>query len=435
MPTYAPSAVVDQLVAANALTQLNRQAIFPRAAIGNYEPLVSQRGDSVTVRRPKITQAEDYDPRTGVPAQSQEPGYVSATLTLDKLFTGGFPVYAQDSRTTRSRYVTEYGEQIASAVSTSADTYFYNKFRFLNVPAIGTVAYSAQPPVAMVVTEDENGVISDFNKYSLINANSVLDGSNVPANNRFSIISTAAKGSFLGDAILAEKFVDGFNPTGLITTGLPIGAFASRYGFAVGGSNAISYQNQVRGIDASTPNGISVEISAISPNVEFLAADEPGIVPLGAINITLNLTGALAGIAAGQIARLGPDNAPSTAYGLILRISNPNVVTLVPYSPKGVKLLPSQIDISTAKFSVPTVPSINVAYHRESLLFATRLLEPPSDGSGATMNIAADATSGLVVQVFRGNYKVDEFKESQRYATLLGAILSDYRKAVFILSA
>lgn len=433
MATFSPAAVTDQLVATEALLQLNRTSIFARAAVGNYESAIAQRGDTITIRRTQLVETEDYDPRSGIPAESREPGYVSSNLMIEKLFTAGFPIFSHDNRMARSRYVTEYGGQIGANISSSVDNYLYNKFRYLNIPAVGQVFYGVHPPVAITATED-NGELIDFNKYSLINANTILDKADVPALDRFSIISTGAKGSFLGDAILTEKFVDGFNPTGLIASGLPTGAFVPRYGFMVGGSNTVSYQEGVGQIDGATTNSPLVAFGSAAINNDFLAIDGPGVELLGAVNITLSPTAITPDVAVGRICRIAPVSGPTIAYGVILRVTG-RVVTFVPYSPRGMKLAPAALTSSVNRFSIPAIPSINVAYHRQALLFATRLMEPPSEDSGARMEVAADPSSGLAVQIFTGGYRVDEFRESRRYATLMGAVLSDYRKACFILSA
>lgn len=430
--TFAPAAVVPQLVAASALTQLNRTAVFARAARGDYEAKTFQKGDTVTVRRARIVRSQNYDPRSGTPANSTEPGYVSATLTLDALFTAGFPVYGQDNNDSAQKYVTEYGQQIAAAIATDCDEYFYGKFRSVSVAASGLVAYGAQPPVA-IVAADSAGLLRDFSKTQLINANTRLDTENVPPGDRFAILSTAAKGAFLGDSVLVEGFTaTAAGSAALLQGGIPIGSFVPRYGFQVGGSNSVGSQTGVADLDTAAGNSATLPIASVVADANFTIADFATSTPLGAVVITLTVGTALQGVAVGQIARIGTGG-NTTAYGLVLRVAS-NVVTVVPFAPSGKKLVAAQITPGTDVFSIPDIGSISVAHHRESLLFTTRNLAAPSDGSGASMTTIADDLTGMVIQILRGSYKVDEFKESQRYATLLGALLSDHRKAVLILS-
>jgi hypothetical protein len=433
MPQFAPAAVVPQLVAAAALTQLNRIAVFPRAAQGDYEASTFEKGDSVTIRRARLVTAQDYDPRSGVPATSTEPGYFSATLILEKLFTGGFPVFGSDNSDSIGRYVPEYGEQIGQAIATSSDDYMYGKFRTLNLPVSGSVAYGAQPPVS-IVAADSQGQLVDFNKYTLINAATVLNANNVPPANRFAILSSTAGGAFLGDSVLTEGFVAATaGSANLLLGGLAPGQFVPRYGFACTSSNAISASQQgVSDLDSGSGTQGSLAIASAVPNSAFTVADVAASTSLGAVDVTVTTTGTLQGVAAGLICKIGVDSA-SFAYGLILRVAG-NVITLVPFSPKGTKLLAAQILPGTHQFYIPTIGSISVAYHKECLLYCTRLIAAPSDGSGAMMTTMADPRSGLVLQVIRGGYKVDQFQESQRYATLMGAMLSDHRKACLMLS-
>lgn len=431
MPTFTADAITPRLVAATALSQLNRRVVFPNAALMNYEPDAFERGETVTVRRAKLVAAQDYDPRSGIAAQSIEPGYASANLVLEKLFTAGFPVYAHDNRVSRTRYVLEYGQQIATSIAVATDTYFYNKFRTLTLPSVGPVYYTANPPVAIVATENSQGVLAEFNKTSLINANTALEFNNVSINDRFAIISTAAKGAFLGDSILTEKFGDATGEK-LFIRGLPAGQFSERYGFQVSGSNSVGSQSGQSGLDgAAAP---AIDFTTATPNNFFYAGDIAVPTLLGAVDFQM-APAAIANIAVGMIARIGVMGAPSKAYGLILRVDMANrIITLVPCAPNG-RIQPAAAFVpGTDKLSIPLIPSVNVALQREALLGATRLLTPPSDGSGAISAIVADEFTGMVVQVIRGNYKVDEFKESQRYAALMGALLSDYRKAALILT-
>lgn len=427
-PTFAPAAVVPQLVAASALTQLNRYCVFPQAAQGNYEPVAFQKGDSVTVRRARIARSQDYDPRSGVPAVSIEPGYQSNNLILERLWTAGFPVYGHDNRDSVSKYVSEYGEQIGHAIAEDNDNYFYNKFRTVTVPPTGTVAYSSQPPVSLVAAQ-KDGQLQDFNKQLLINANVVLNRNNVPPGNRYSIISSAASGGFLGDSVLVEGF--GATAVGagkMLTTGMGPGIFVPRYGFECSSSNAVGFQIEQPNLGSGAP---TVAISSVAPNTSFTMPDYATTTLLGALDFTFAT--APANVAVGQIAKIAPETGNAVAFGLILRVQGV-VVTLVPVSPTGRQLTAAEINTTSHKFSIPSIPSISVAYHREALIFATRNLSQPSDNSGATMTTMSSEQTGLVVQIFKGEYRVDEFRESQRYAMLIGALLTDQRKACLMLS-
>jgi len=155
---------------------------------------------------------------------------------------------------------------------------------------------------------------------------------------------------------------------------------------------------------------------------------------LGVVLLTLTAT-ALQGVAVGQIARIGAANATAKAYGLILLVDAvANNVWLVAYSPKGALLAPGQITPGTDVFSIPAIGSISVAYHREALVYATREMLAPSPGSGANAATQTDPQSGISLQVWAGSYELTRFRESRLMTLLTGAKVTDYRKAVLMVS-
>jgi hypothetical protein len=142
-------------------------------------------------------------------------------------------------------------------------------------------------------------------------------------------------------------------------------------------------------------------------------------------------------VAVGQIIRIGTSGV-AKAFGVILRLDKTTatapVVTVVPFSPNGAKLLAAQIIPGTDLFSVPSIPSINTVNHREGLLMATRRIAEPSPGSGAVAASITDPDTNLTIQVFRGNYDTGTVSEKNAYYMLTGSKISDFRKCALILS-
>ena len=344
--TAAPSAVLDQITAASALTQLNRKVVFPKTGMGDYENVAFQKGETVPIRRAKLIEAQSYDPRSGTDMVITEPGYVGGSLTLEELFTAGFNVYGHDARQSVERYVSETGEQIGEAIKRRIDSYYYNKFRTYDHAASGNVAYGVNAPLAIVCSQSA-GALTDFNKNLLINASTVLVGADVPLENTYAVLSTRAGGSFLGDAVLTEGFTAAYEGSGgrLLSGGLNPGQFVDRYGFLTTRSNAITGQTGIPDLDTNAGTQATLAIASVAQdNSVFTRADEATTTALGAVNITLTATTALVNtVVVGQIARIGPAN-NITAMGVILRIDRTTatapVVTLVPYSPTGQILKP-----------------------------------------------------------------------------------------------
>ena len=439
-PTFSPSAVVPQLVAQQALYQLNRKVVFTKAAMGDYEPVGFQRGDAVTVRRAKIVTAQDYDPRSGSPATKAEPGYASSSLTLERLFTAGFPVYGQDSRDSIERYVPEYSRQIAQSIAKEADNYLYNKFRTYSIASTGNISYGFNPPVGIVAAVSGQSLAA-FDKSVLTAADYVLSGNDVPADdNRFAIISNRAKSDFLNSATLVEGFTAAQGgATEQFIGGLPNGMFVNRYGFNISGSNAVTGQTGVTDLDTAVSTQGTLAIASVAANTAFTLADYYTSTSLGALDITLTCsTGLSTSVVVGQICRIAPSSTSITGWGVILRIDRTTatapVVTAAVFSSAGVQLTASQITAGTDLFSVPTIGSISVAYHKEALLYACRDIVAPSPGAGAVMAKQMDEDSNLSLSILNGSYQVDYLSESSRAVLLMGALLSDHRKACLILS-
>lgn len=439
-PTFSPSAVVPQLVAQRALYQLNRKVVFPMAAMGDYEPVAFNKGNAVTVRRAKLVEAEDYDPRSGSNASKAEPGYNSTSLVLEKLFTGAFPIYGQDNRDSIERYVPEYSEQVAQAIAKKVDDYFYSKFRTYTIESSGAVGYGFNAPVGIVASVSGQSLTA-FDKSVLTAADYVLTGNDVPADeNRFAILSNRAGTDFLNSATLVEGFTAGMaGATEQFVSGLPTGKFINRYGFNLSKSNAVTGQTGVADLDTAGSTQGTLAIASVAASTAFTQADYYASTPLGALDITLTAGTALSSsVVVGQICRIAPSSATITGWGVILRVNRTTptapVVTAVVFSSSGVQLTAAQITAGTDLFSVPSIGSISVAYHKEALIFATRDIQPPSDGSGATLAKEVDENSRLVMSILKGSYNVDSFSESQRAALLIGALLTDQRKACLILS-
>lgn len=424
---------VQKTLAASILTQLYQQSFFAKASATEFDESASDVSSTICIRRPKdLGEAQEFDPRAGVDALLFEPEYVIVPLKLEKLYTMGIPVYSHDYNV--DAYINDYTVTATGAIRKSVDNYLYfTGFRNYDIPATGVVNYGAHPPLAIVVKEDASGNILPFDGDLLISADRILESYNVPSENRFAAISANAKASFLGDAVLVEGFsAAAAGGSAILAQGFPMGSVIQRYGFFCGGSNAVTSQLAVADVGGGVTNNIT---AAVDDTTDFLQADRVGSIPLGAVRLSLASTPSPE-VTVGKIARLGANGAPSTAYGVILRVDSvTGDVWLVPFSPNGDKLDANAINTGSDLFSIPFIPSMNVGYHREHLVFASRLLREPSPGSGATMDVAVDASSGLALQIIHGGYNVERFRESVRVAFLCGATPTDFRKSVFLLSS
>lgn len=437
MPTYniLDNPAVQLTLVARSLLQLYRSSFFLKAAVTEYNAQgMFEHGEQISITRPKDSgEAEEYDPRNigGNPAVSQEPGYVKVSLSLDKLYTRGFPVYATDANS--ARYTEDYGSSTGAALRKSADNYMYETgFRVYDVAATGTVQYSKNAPIQIVWFENPVGELLKANRQHLVRADAVLKKADVPAENRYAALSPTSVGDLFANSPTDEGESGALaGGAGLLSKGLPQGSYIDRHGFMVGNSNAIQTQFEVDEVEGTNP---TVAIATVDNDVTFFFAEDLAtITPLGCVRITVGAA-LTTNIAVGQIARIGAIGSEATAYGVILRIDGQDVY-LVPYSSRGIKLVAQQLTPGTDVLSVPEIANINVAYHNEHLAYASRLLRPPSNGSGATMTPVSDSDTGITMQMIKGSYQVDAFKESCRMALLIGAVATDSRKAVLIIAS
>lgn len=433
---------VQLALAGGASSQLYRYTKFPQSGVselqGDALSRYYERGEQISIRRVRLSgDAEDFDPRGGGSANSQEPGYVITPLTLEHLFTKGFPIYSSDANV--PTYIRDFSETSGSAIGKSTDDYFYDRgFRdWTKLPTAGAVRLGGHAPIQVVTEETSGGALTDFNDKHLRNADEVLFTNDVPTTGRYARLSPSARNSFLGDTTLVSGFAGAMAPQqagAAILNGVAMDTEVERRGFMTCGSNAVTGQSAVPDLGDGTATD---DVSAYDADTTiFFDDDQIGDIPVGAVRCTLGVTAALnAGIAIGKIARLGPDAGTATAYGVILRVDTANkFVWLVPYSPGGKKLEAAQLSVATDKFGIPAIGSVNTAHHREHLVYASRLLRPPTSGAGAVAVTAPVPNLPMLMQIFQGSYDVNKFSESIRAAMLVGATPSDHRKAVLMLS-
>lgn len=452
-PTPTPNtALLETAIATRALTQLNHVAIYPRVGVIGYENGAFERGDVVKIRRPKRYQAVDLDPRTSG-YNFREAEYFSGEVKLERLWTRGFLLYGHDAAQTMAYYLAETSSQLADAIATPNDAYIYTKFRdwsgVASLLASGTYALGDTPPFALSFCIDNSGNLTTFNNEALRGASVFLDRHNA-GNDRYAVISSGAKGAFLGDSIAIEgsKMEASQDPTSnLVVRGIRQGDFVQRYGFAVAGSNTVGGQTGTLDLDTGTGTQATLPIASVAVNTQLSYADLDSTsfgtaALLGALDITLTVGTALtAGVAVGKIARIAKSSSPGkndTYYGVILRVNNTSltapIITMVPFMWNGDKVTQNGIIPGTHVFSVPDIPSVNTVNTTEGILTATRFIREPRLGSGALAVSIRDANTNMVMQVFTGNYDLATVSEKNAAYNLTGSKISDCRKVGLMLS-
>ena len=394
-------------------------------------------GSSIVIRRPKIRgAAQDLNPRVA-PATLNEQEWVEVNLSLNHAWADGFPAFNNDAQ-----YATVVNDSlmaVSTNVGTSFEGMFYSEcFRdYSGVAASGAVQYASAPPLQLVFAENASGVLNPFTTEHLARANACLGAANVPAMDRFAFVSSFSAGDWAVAAPTAEGQSGALAGVGnIIQTGLQQGMFIPRAGFNFGVSNSITGQAAVTTLGDGTATE-AVSAYTADTTVFFDGDRAGGTVPLGAVRCTIGVTGTLTGLAVGQIARLGPDAGPATAYGVILRVDVGNkYVWLVPYNSKGQKLTAAQLSTSTDKFGVPAIPYVNTAHHREFLVYGTRPLRQPMPGAGGqVISQAIPEYGAATVNIAVGAYNAAGMKQDHLASVLCGCKPSDHRKAAFMLSA
>jgi hypothetical protein len=448
MPTFGDLDTTSAVraLADGTLTQLYRSSAFVPAGVsqlaGRDLNSYFRQGQTVTLERPKdLGEAQNYDPRSGSDATTDETDYVLVDLTLENLHTKGFNVYSHDADV--ERYVREFSESTGSAVRKSIDNYLYNKcFRTWSLAASGDVYLSKHPPVQITFKETAAGALEDFSDEVLLNASGTLGAADVPDGGRYARLSARAAQKYMGaiTPVTGSALTEGGLPLGAqsLTQALYMSTDFDMRGFMIRGSNAVTGQTAV----ADLGDGVAIEpisaYAAASGTDEFFFEDLATDTSAGAVRITVNQTANLAaGVAVGKIARIGAADAPALAYGVILRVDAANkYVWLVPYNSSGEVVSAAELTAAsgTINLSVPQIGSVNCAFHREHVAYATRLLQEPGPGEGAVAESSVDLDTGLVMQVFKGSYNIHQFKGGIRSSCLNGATPTDLRKGVLMLS-
>ena len=443
MATSITSALLQQSIAAKALTTLNQLSIFPLIATTDYETGEFQRGDQVTIRvaRPKL--AQDFDPRSGAFVYS-EGTYASDVVTLEKLWTEGFPIYSHDAAAAVVKYIAETGDQVAKGIAVPNDAYMYSKYR--TVPATsGAVQYFAGAPLQIAANVDPaNGNFTAFDNQIALNAGQIFDTANVPPTDRFIVMSSVAKRSFLGDTVRVTGFAAATEGSGrLIMDGLANNVFAPIYGFSAGASNTVTGQAAVVDMDTASSAQSELPVASVAQDTtKFFDSAKGATTPLGAIDLTLTAGTALyvgaGGVAVGQIAQIRTTGNVPKAHMVILRITNAGttapIITGVPYSPAGILLTAADF-VAGDKLRIPAIGSVNVASHKEGLLLANRPIQLPAANSGAVGAIQVDPITNIAITVIKGTYDNKTLSQIVSYHSLLGAKFSDHRKGALLLTA
>ena len=439
MPDFTPLDHTLYTLAALTLTQLYREGSYSRSAATSLDSDPARGfdiGEGVTIRRPKIRgAAQDLNPRSAA-ATPVEQEYVEVNLRLDHCWADAFPDYVIDARS--EQVMLDATMAAATNIGISFEAMFYAEcFRdYSGVPASGAVQYANGAPLQIVFAESASGVLGSFAPDHLARASAVLNFANVPATDRFAFASAFSAGDWAVAQPTAEGQSGAMAMGGqLLMSGMSQGMFVPRSGFSFGVSNSITGQVGI----ADLGDGPSIEpVAAFTQDTTvFFDGDvASGTTPLGAVQVTIDMTADPTSVAVGQIARLGPDAGPAKAYGVILRVdAGDKYVWLVPYNAKGQKLTAAQLVVGTDNFSVPSIPYLNTAHHREFLIFGSRPFKQPAPGSGGVVASQALPQYGVVVNATVGAYNALGLKQDRLIGVLTGCRSSDHRKAAFMLSA
>ena len=436
------AALLVSSIAQVAGRTLNRSSIFPKIAITDYENKTFEIGETTTIRVARTKPAVNFDPRVA-PFTPTEGSYASDTIVLERLWTNGFPVYAHDAPEAVKKYIVETGNQCAKGIAPENDTYMYQKFR--TVPATtGAVQYFASAPLAIVANVDAVGNFTVFDSGIITNAGAVLDIFDVPAdtNDRFIVMSSMAKASFLKDAIRVTGFAQAIQGSGkLIETGLDNNQFIPTYGFNCGASNTVSGQIAVADMDTVTGNQPELILaSSAQDTTKFFDSQKSTATPLGTVDFTLTAATALSsGVAVGQIAQIRDTNNVPKAHLVILRIDSTTsatapVITGVPFSPSG-SIMTTANFVAGDKLRIPAIGSVNVANHREGLLLSSRPIVLPAADSGAVGATVVEPDTQIAINVIKGIFDSSVLKQNITYHALLGAKFANWKMGALMLTA
>lgn len=433
------------MLAQESLLQLQTLSIISSTGVRDYEPGAFEIDDTVKIRRPQRREAIDVDPREGGET-SEEAGWFSGDVSLEKLFKDGFPIYANDPRQSVAKYITEAGSQVADAIAKPNEAYLYSVLRAYRATTGNGILLGDHPFIGFTASiNPSTGKFDKFDAETLLHTKTVLKTNDVPdTGNLYGILSTIAEGGFIGNAtemtnILSALVQGRGGGTDLYQNAIPRGQFVQRHGVNVAGSNSVTGQTAITSLDGASATSLAIA-SVAEDTTKFFYGDIQRATPIGALDLTLTVSGALnPAVAVGTIIRVGSisSNALPTGFGVILRVNNTvataPILTVAVCEPEGRQLRAGEISTSTDKVTVPLIPSVNAVYHQEALLIANRQLMKPEDGSGATSYVATNS-GGMAIQFYTGSFDIDRLRSKRAAYYLTGAKISDLRKGCFALS-
>ncbi|MBP0022190.1 MAG: hypothetical protein J7647_32120 [Cyanobacteria bacterium SBLK] len=440
--TYTSDQDLYNDLAGRAAGQMICHTGFTRAVaadVSDYNPNSGYEiGSKITISRPKNPgPAQKVDPRSGS-AVFYDTETVDTTVKLTEMAVCGFNQFSVDANP--GKYVRMNSQTSSDSVGwrfeiDAVQLCFEN---YTNIPTIGTDARIADlSPLQIVFSESQAGTLQPLTNRQLAWANATLTRSNVSPMDRFFFGSSTAMGDWAESLPSAEGQTSVVAGGGqILIAGVQPGSFSiPRHGFRMSIANTITGQDEIA--DLGDGNSSEDITEVVNDTIIFLDGEQhsaQGNILLGAVRLTLGIAGGIL-LAIGDIVRVGPSNGPATAYGVVLRVDNANkYVWIVPYNSKGEKLVAAQIKIASDLVSVPAIASKNVAYQKEFMMFGSRPLHMPPQGSGAMGIAFPDTKRGLVFNLLWGAYSMERFKSAASFSILYTLLPTAHQKAVFVLT-
>ncbi len=433
IPGQLDNKTIQLKLAPRALLQLYVTNFYLRA--GMTEDDFSQdfnHGQVCTIRTPRRSIIQNYNPRSGVDASSNEPGYAFTELTLDNLLTKGFPIYGSDSPENAMRYMRDFLLTIVGGIQEEADRIIYSTCArdYSLIADAGTgVLIEGSSPLKIVATEynSTSDSFAELAAKEVIASKTGLSKDNVPFSDRYLALSPQAMGGTLGDSLFTTSQGAAMAPTspgGELIEGVGFN-FIRRFDFNIAETNVVTTQ---------TGFGVASQFETNAwDTTTFLNGHVEGTPAIPVLSMTsTSPTGNFANLAKGQVVYFTQNS--NQYFGIVLRVTGGDTILLKPYKGDGTELA-NGTSVGTVDVIIPTIGSINHAFHKEAVAFANRETIRPAAGSGAQRTFATWPGVPIGFEITTGDYNVDRFTQHNRASFMFGVNPPDYRKGLLLLSA
>ena len=346
------TAVTPKLLA-QGLMALRENSIMPRLVNGDYDTMAAQKGATIDVPIPSAVTAAAVTAAITPPANADS-APTSVAIALSQWYEAPFYLTDKDMMTAMDGVIPMQASEAIKALGNNVDNYLFALYT-------GCYGYAGVAGTAPFVTDTSEA--TDTRK--------ILNKQLAPMGDRRFVIDPDAEANALN--------LRAFQDTNFAVTGLDIadGNMPRKLGF-----NWWMDQN-VPTHTVGTLTGTTGNEQALIDQADVAVGDETVALD------DVSLTGT---IVKGDIFTVAGDTQTYVCKATVTAAAN--AIAALTFSP------PAKVAwADDAELTLKSTHTVNLAFHRDAIGFATRPLESAADGLGNIIQTATDPISGLSLRL------------------------------------